>query len=825
MRINIDVDNKDIARQIDRRIRKGIDNSTDEIARGIERQAKGVIRREGAVFRHHLLEGFEDATLTFGGDAKVRVRNVSKHGPAHEYGVSGTQFNRDTPLSYSDKKPPVTALIPWVRAHLVGTGFDPDYTPQGDNDGGGSGSSGSTSGGSSGGDGGTDVDSGNTVSGDDTDDVSGINFYTTGFQEDVTFARDDLLGAWNGLRGASIKEKYGGEWTYLKTLAAGDAESIQPRRIDTLVDLARELNIEAPPEMGAPAPLDELKEIRNALRDNKGALSEIDQYDPLMGAENLLVGDTGIVGTTWNGKGFSGEIKKVFPDSYEMDYLVDGREVKQEWITNFDGRGVDPDLLEVDQMVYVGDEDKFGKVTELIQDPEFGTTGAYVDFDGNGAYDDLYDGSQILIAEDKDTYEGFGDGLILTDENGEYVPGTNFRKFDEDQAFDTSNTYPGQRIVVWDTLDKKYRRATIENYKFQGDETLKVQFVDDGHVTDIEQGNHQAFRLAGGEFWHSKTTAEKKDLLRDYIDRSAYNSSKYQKFINAGEFDKPNSGLVNYIRDEWIDEVWDDYLSDEEFKETIRHLDGLFIVPSQLRNKGVAGGILPGDPDFVGRFWTKTQVEASSKIDLDKYEGTIHHESFHAWTNTKGYNAPGFKGDWSEPIKNGDWSRSGLNKVAGPDQPAAAVGQFFQDNAGDVVGEEDWVEETYDAAMNGRSGIRDYTPDFNTNKDEKVKRLLEAGNRAYWLQSVAAQDIEQNQGGINKNDPLFIQWAYSSLNAEETLATLTGTLTTPGKSTTKIDKLIREMDEHYPWLIEAWLANFNPGSRQAQILDQLGYNV
>ncbi|TQQ81854.1 hypothetical protein [Halonotius roseus] len=126
MRFSVDVDSKAVAEQIEDRIEAGISDAQDEIARGIEDTAQRHIRTEGAVFRYQLIEGFETATLNFGSKNVLSVRNVAPHAPAQERGVSGTETKRDTPYSYTDTKPPVEDLVPWVKAHLVGTGFAPD---------------------------------------------------------------------------------------------------------------------------------------------------------------------------------------------------------------------------------------------------------------------------------------------------------------------------------------------------------------------------------------------------------------------------------------------------------------------------------------------------------------------------------------------------------------------------------------------------------------------------------------------------------------------------------------------------------------------------
>ncbi|MFC7191855.1 hypothetical protein ACFQL7_20870 [Halocatena marina] len=115
---SVEVSGKDIADNIREQIDKGVENAADEIARNVLDVQKHEIRKEGAVWRHHLIEGFEDTVIEFSDHTIVSVTNVSDHALSQDRGVSGTKKKRDTDLEYTDKGPPVESLIPWIQDNL-----------------------------------------------------------------------------------------------------------------------------------------------------------------------------------------------------------------------------------------------------------------------------------------------------------------------------------------------------------------------------------------------------------------------------------------------------------------------------------------------------------------------------------------------------------------------------------------------------------------------------------------------------------------------------------------------------------------------------------
>lgn len=122
----ISVSGEDVADEIRRRIHDGIKEGAEEINTGIERTAQARIRNENAVWTEELLRSFTDARVKIGNRTVAEVTNVSDHASPQEHGVSGTRVLRDTPHRYRSKRPPLSALLPWVIDNLYLSGFWPD---------------------------------------------------------------------------------------------------------------------------------------------------------------------------------------------------------------------------------------------------------------------------------------------------------------------------------------------------------------------------------------------------------------------------------------------------------------------------------------------------------------------------------------------------------------------------------------------------------------------------------------------------------------------------------------------------------------------------
>ena len=149
---------------------------------------------------------------------------------------------------------------------------------------------------------------------------------------------------------------------------------------------------------------------------------------------------------------------------------------------------------------------------------------------------------------------------------------------------------------------------------------------------------------------------------------------------------------------------------------------------------------------------------------------------------------------------------------------------MFHDKAtstGGVIGGTDWMGDAYDAAKQGKSGIKSYTPTFESGTNRPLVRLHEAVNKAYWLQAIESTERRKRGEIISKKDNVFVERAYSITNAEETLATFHAVMSSLDTERDDIESLY----ELYPWLIEAWLEIHNPPENVAEILRELGYNI
>lgn len=103
-------------RQIEDAIKDGIAEGSAETGVEAEQVAKQRIRKVGAIFTGDLLNSFDIDIRKQGGNLVVRLTNDSDHAGPIEYGAE-----------YTERGPPVVALIPWVRAKM--TGFQ---IPEGD---------------------------------------------------------------------------------------------------------------------------------------------------------------------------------------------------------------------------------------------------------------------------------------------------------------------------------------------------------------------------------------------------------------------------------------------------------------------------------------------------------------------------------------------------------------------------------------------------------------------------------------------------------------------------------------------------------------------
>lgn len=211
----------------------------------------------------------------------------------------------------------------------------------------------------------------------------------------------------------------------------------------------------------------------------------------------------------------------------------------------------------------------------------------------------------------------------------------------------------------------------------------------------------------------------------------------------------------------------------------------------------------------------------------------LAHEAKHALTSILGLQDIGDSYEWQDIVEKVRWSPDGLQTVADPDLPTHADKLLFRDNdnSGNVLGGTGWLKDAYyKVDMDGPFGITEYQPNLQTSKDEPYKRLHEAANHAWWLQTVAARkEFNDNYTGSLKDEiskvgrsSFFVRSGYSSKNAAETLATLEEVM---WASRGNWESLLEDLNQYYPWLIEAWLEGHNPPEEVVKKLESLGFNV
>lgn len=267
--IQIDVDGVDkTLNDIRRDLHRGMEKAADRIAENAKQDARSRIKEKDAIFNTEVYSGFRNAeTYNSPSRVKRKLYNDVEHAEALEKGAE-----------YGNEGPPVVALLPWVvrkmnwKAASRDTDFDSNknYIPDswnGDND--------------------HDRDSDSDSPAEDvTENRTGedVEFVFNQENQDLaTKARDDFIGAWNEIRDSEITA-HGYDMAYLNHLAQGDPSKPKLEEINSLIDTSRALNQEAPNSVGAIAPLDELKEIREKLKE----LKEADVEDDLIVHQSVL---------------------------------------------------------------------------------------------------------------------------------------------------------------------------------------------------------------------------------------------------------------------------------------------------------------------------------------------------------------------------------------------------------------------------------------------------------------------------------------------------------------------------------------------------------
>ena len=119
--INATVEFESALDNIEDAIERGIRDSANDLAEIGTEAAQQDIRDSGAVYRGEVLEGFESSYVQrMDGSLVLRITNMSGHSAYVYRGVSGVNVRRNTPHSYSNRKPPLRPIIEWVESELTG---------------------------------------------------------------------------------------------------------------------------------------------------------------------------------------------------------------------------------------------------------------------------------------------------------------------------------------------------------------------------------------------------------------------------------------------------------------------------------------------------------------------------------------------------------------------------------------------------------------------------------------------------------------------------------------------------------------------------------
>lgn len=106
-KFTIDVQNIDVVDDIEDAIERGVKRGADTVADASIEVAKQRLREAGAIWTGELLESFDIYYATRGSDLVVIIDNDADHAAPIEYGAE-----------YTDRGPPIVALIPWVQTHM-----------------------------------------------------------------------------------------------------------------------------------------------------------------------------------------------------------------------------------------------------------------------------------------------------------------------------------------------------------------------------------------------------------------------------------------------------------------------------------------------------------------------------------------------------------------------------------------------------------------------------------------------------------------------------------------------------------------------------------
>ncbi len=162
-------------------------------------------------------------------------------------------------------------------------------------------------------------------------------------------------------------------------------------------------------------------------------------------------------------------------------------------------------------------------------------------------------------------------------------------------------------------------------------------------------------------------------------------------------------------------------------------------------------------------------------------------------------------------------------RVVGEDQKI----ELWVDEAGEFVNMREVVVESYSPKPDGYGPD---IPDVHLSRDDDWERLIEASNLAFMEMVWTASQLEAEET-VGKDVVSPVGRPYSMRAANETFTVVTELLRASNPSGKIKEKewlsssKIRELDNHYPYLIDAWLDNYNPSEGAAKVLRELGYDV
>jgi hypothetical protein len=118
MKLRASVNDRNVTKKIYQAIRDGADRGGKETAEDAIDAAQTRLESTGAVWKWEVHEGFYTQASRSGRTWQYVVRNRAPHADYVDEGVSGTNRRRDTPYSFTDRGPPIEALLPWFLEKL-----------------------------------------------------------------------------------------------------------------------------------------------------------------------------------------------------------------------------------------------------------------------------------------------------------------------------------------------------------------------------------------------------------------------------------------------------------------------------------------------------------------------------------------------------------------------------------------------------------------------------------------------------------------------------------------------------------------------------------